>query len=431
MKSWKKILGLVVMALSTTMFLTACGSKKEASDSDGKVTIRMSWWGNDDRHKATLAAIEKFEKANPSIKVKAEYAGWDGFQEKMTTQIAGGTSPDLMQINYDWYQSFSPNGDGFYDLNELKDEIDLSGYDEEGLDSGTIEGKLNGIAYGENTFLIGLNKSTFEKFDAEIPTTWEKYIEAAKKFDEGYYPIGRGGFSMIEIYLSQKTGKGILSNDGEIQFTKDELKEGFEWYQSLIDAGVLQSGKDEIETVGTAHPTTVKEFIDGKLAGATDWSGGVASYDAVLAETDQEFTIPNYPMIENAKTAGVIKKPSLLWSISKNTKYPKETAKLLDFLLNDPEGVKAMGTSRGVPSNQTAIDILEEDGQIAGIAADALKYNQETDGITESPYYEMAQVVEVYNTALQSFTLGQTDAEEAAQQTYDGIEAAIKEIKNQ
>ncbi|WP_056989955.1 ABC transporter substrate-binding protein [Lacticaseibacillus camelliae] len=100
----KKLLLLVTTAVAC-LGLAACTSNKNSGSSgdngNKKVTIRFSWWGNADRHKATLKAIKAFEKKNPNIKVKAEYSGWDGFDQKMATQISGGTEADLMQLNYD------------------------------------------------------------------------------------------------------------------------------------------------------------------------------------------------------------------------------------------------------------------------------------------------------------------------------------------
>ena len=87
MKKIGKVLGFVGVTLMATSLLTACGSSKDGAsgEKDGKVTLRISWWGNDDRHKATNEAIKKFQEKYPDIKVKAEYSGWDGIVEKMAT----------------------------------------------------------------------------------------------------------------------------------------------------------------------------------------------------------------------------------------------------------------------------------------------------------------------------------------------------------
>jgi oligogalacturonide transport system substrate-binding protein len=52
-------------------------------------------------------------QTNPDINVKAEYTGWDGHLSRLTTQIAGGTEPDVMQTNWNWLPIFSKNGEAF------------------------------------------------------------------------------------------------------------------------------------------------------------------------------------------------------------------------------------------------------------------------------------------------------------------------------
>jgi oligogalacturonide transport system substrate-binding protein len=156
----------------------------------------------------------------------------------------------------------------------------------------------------------------------------------------------------------------------------------------------------------------------------------VSSLESVLEETNQELVVAKFPTIEGAKTSGIIKKPSMLWSISKDTKHPKETAKLLNFLINDPDGIKALGTTRGVPSNENGFKILKDDGKIDGVSEDLFDYVKNTDGITESPFFERAQISEVYQDATEAFTLGEIDSEKAAEQTISGIKETIKTINN-
>lgn len=442
MKKFGKIFGISGVVLMSAAVLTGCGDvgkknsgSKDSGSGDSKdaVTIRMSWWGNDDRHKATLDAIEKFESANPEIKVKAEYSGWDGIVEKMATQIAGGTNPDLMQINYDWYQTYSPDGEGFADLNEYKDIIDLSGYTEDTLSAANINGKLNGIPHGENAYVFATNKTKYEEFgvNPDDLKTWDDYKEAAKKFPDGYYPMSFKSFNEPMIYLTQKYGKAMLDEEGNMNYTADQIAEGLKWYQEMIDAKVVPSVKTMVETVGTAHLSTVKQFIEGQYDGIYDWTGGLASYQSVLKEGNMDLTIPTYPTIEEGQAAGVIKKPTMLFSISKNTKYPKETAKLLNFLLNDPEGVKAMGTARGLPINTNAVKILEDAGLVDEISKTASEFVKNTEGVMESPFYEMSQVVEAYNVPFEQFGLGEMTPEEAGKQIVKNVEAAVKQIKAQ
>ena len=108
-------------ALCCAVTLSACSSRKTNSVTppDGrldKCSLRFSWWGGDDRHKATLDAIGLWNKKHPDITITPEYGGWDGWTEKVSAQMRSGTEPDIMQINYDWLISMSENGSRFYDL---------------------------------------------------------------------------------------------------------------------------------------------------------------------------------------------------------------------------------------------------------------------------------------------------------------------------
>jgi ABC-type glycerol-3-phosphate transport system substrate-binding protein len=103
----------------------------------------MSWWGGNEVHRAYLASIRRFEEKYPHIKVKGEYTGWVGHLERLTTQIAGGTAPDVMQVNCNWLVLFSTDGRGFYDLNRVGNTLDLTQFDAEARSIGTVHGRLN------------------------------------------------------------------------------------------------------------------------------------------------------------------------------------------------------------------------------------------------------------------------------------------------
>ncbi len=101
--------------------------------------------------------------------MKAEYTGWDGHLSRLTTQIAGGTEPDVMQTNWNWLPIFSKTGDGFYDLNKMKDVIDLSQFDPKELQTTTVDGKLNGIPISVTARVFYFNDETPEKSGYCVP----------------------------------------------------------------------------------------------------------------------------------------------------------------------------------------------------------------------------------------------------------------------
>lgn len=83
-----------------------------------EVQLRFSWWGGDERHEATLAAMEAYEASHPGISLVGEYSGFDGYLEKLVTQLAGGTAPDIIQIDYAYLETLWSVQDNFVNFHE-------------------------------------------------------------------------------------------------------------------------------------------------------------------------------------------------------------------------------------------------------------------------------------------------------------------------
>lgn len=138
MKSLKRFIALGISAVTLLSF-TGCGNTDMTfEEGNEQKEITFSWWGPDSRHAYTIAAVKAFEQEHPDIKVKLEYSEFTGFQKKTNVKMAAHTEADVMQLNYAWVSGYSPDGTGFYDLNELSDILNLSNYTEEALSYGTV-----------------------------------------------------------------------------------------------------------------------------------------------------------------------------------------------------------------------------------------------------------------------------------------------------
>ncbi len=416
LKFMKKFFMVVLLA---ALVLVGCGGAKEPAAATGPVELRISWWGGDSRHTATLNAIKLFQEQNPNITVKGEYAGYSGFQEKLTTQIAGGTAPDVMQLNWNWVVSFSPDGNGFADLNTFKDTIQLDNFKKEDLDYGTVNGKLNAIPVSQTGRVMYLNKSTYDKFGVAIPETWDDYFAAAEKFDEGYYPfdldiLNNSVWLMIITYIEQQTGKPFITEDNKIGFSEADIQMGFEFYQTLVDKKVVPSIKERAGEGGKVELYEMPNYLNGKYAGVYEWTSSAAKYAKPITSQGQEMVLANLPKGTADKSSGVIAKPSLLWAISKTTKYPKESAMLMEFLLNDEAAAKELGLERGVPLSTSTLSVLEKEGKLNGLEYEGTKFVRDNVDLASSPYFEDSSLQAGYRSATEKFGYGEMTAAEAA-----------------
>lgn len=453
----KKLLTMSLVTCLLASSLVGCGSagKETAADAKGTpvvekvaetpkaepkeeqkaVELRISWWGGDDRHKPTLEAIKKFEELNPNIKVKSEYGGWDGHTEKMSTQIAGGTATDIIQINYDWLSRLSKEGAGFYDLGKLNSIIKLDNYSETDLAFGKRNNILNAIPVSTTGRSTYYNKTTFDKFGAKIPASWDELLASAEKFSEkGYYPFdldNGSGFTtwyLVVVYMQQKTGRNFINEDGSLGFTEADIKEGLEFYKQLEDKKVVRNIETKTNEAGTTALYQTPSWIDGKVAGLLEWGSSIGKYEQPLVEKGQELVLGALLMLPDAKMTGWFIKPSMMFAINKDTKYPEESAKLLDFLLNDKDAALILGTSRGIPSSKSASEALTAAGQLKGLAYDGTNQIINCKPTLCSPYMEDAKMKEIYTRTVEAVSYKQGTIEEVAKTAHQELTAQLAEL---
>ncbi|KAB1083030.1 carbohydrate ABC transporter substrate-binding protein [Neorhizobium galegae] len=416
-----------------TMFMTAALFAATSLSTAFASDLRMSWWGSDDRHIATQEAL-KLCGAKFGHTIAPEFTGFQGHQEKIATQLAGRTEADIMQVNWPWLPLFTKNGDGFADLNQYKDIIDLSQWSKPDLDSGTVKGKLNGISVSTTGRVFMFNKTTYDKAGIPIPKTWEELIAAAPKMKEKlgkeFYPFEGAALDvrlMVILRTTQKTGKDLIDPaTNKVAWSEAELVEGLEFYKTLVDKGVIESWK-QVAAGGNTPLHENQKWAKGQIAGTYQWDSTYGKI-ATPMEKGQELVPVKLLTIEGAKTDGVYRKPSMLFSISRNSKDPKGAAQVLNCLLNDPAAVKIMGATRGIPSSKIALDTLTKEGKIKPVQIEAYKRVMEPTSPGVSPLNEHPRVTEVFDTNFEAFAYGQQSSKDAATEIIAGINQALTGI---
>lgn len=374
-KSIKKAMSLAlasVMALS----LAACSGNSSSGGSsgdsgsgdDGQVELKFSWWGGDSRHEATEKAIEAFMAKYPNITVTAEYGAWSGWEEKQALNIMGGNAADVMQINWNWIESYSGNGKNFANLEEYSDVLDLTQFPSDSLELCKADGKLMAVPVALTGRLFYWNKTTFDEVGVAIPTDEASLLaagEAFKAFDEDYYPLALGEYDrmiFLVYYLESVYGKPWVQ-DGQIQYTAEEIAAGMEFINKLEDSHVIPTLAVLNGDMADSIDKNAK-WIDGKYAGILEWDSSASKFEQAVKESTnkpgQEFVIGEF--VKFGDYDGGFTKISMGLSVAASSAHPKEAAMLINFLLNDPEGVEICSTERGIPCSAAAVAVLDEKG---------------------------------------------------------------------
>lgn len=157
------IASVILILLSVSIF--AAGK----SDTKSKASyMRLAWWGNPTRDEKTLGVADLYMANNPNVTIEPETTGWGGYWDRINTQAAASSLPDLMQHDYAYMLQFVGRN-LLTDLTPYINSgvIDLSKVDETFISGGRVGKGLYGISLGTNAVCFVYNAEILKQ--AGIP----------------------------------------------------------------------------------------------------------------------------------------------------------------------------------------------------------------------------------------------------------------------
>lgn len=427
---------LAALLAAGTLALAACaggsGDTPDASPTSSgppePVSIRFSWWGSDTRHELTQQVLDKFTEKYPYITVVPDYTDWNSYFDKLSTSVAGGDAPDVITQEERYLADYATRG-VLADANELG--IDTSKIDKSVLESGTLDGKLYGVATGVNAYAIVADPAAFAAAGVEMPDdktwTWHDYVETANeisaKTGKAIYGAQDYGFNEpgFSIFARQR-GQSLYGEDGGIGFKESTLAE---WWQYSLD---LQAGGGEPDAAKTVEVDAggPEQSLVGTGQGAMAWFW-TNQLTAITKASGKELKLLRVPGEDEHKRTGMYFKPAMFYSVSAKSKHPKEAALLVDFLLNDPAAGEILLSDRGLPANtEVRAAVTDKFNATDKQAAEFLAGLQ--DDIVDGPVVPpvgAGDVAEITKRLNQEVLFGRLSPKDAAKQYVTEVESAI------
>lgn len=434
------LLSIVLAAMSI-----GCGAKESAfaeseefvaeetadeASTEENVTLRFMWWGSDTRHEATIAVIEQYEALHPNVTIEAEYGGFDGYTEKLITQLSGGTAADIVQYNANTITDLMSIGDVFVDLSEYADVLDTSGFDAGFMENFSYyDGKMIALPTGVNGGIWLANTALFEEagIDIESIVTWDDFITAGKKlheYNENYYlfniDIETLGKELIGSMMAQLTGKDLVDKDTyELNFTRDDLLKVFTLIEAMYENNVVEPAADSAPYA--LQLATNPKWINHELAcvyGATSnvYAGYYDFQDTAVAM--------DMPVFENAKESGILYMPPQMMAIAANSEHPEIAADFLNYFYNNEESINTLKDCRSIQPTEKGRQICEENNYLDPVLASAVEKAAET-GTGNQNLYTPAEISTIFQDATEKIAYGQGNAESITDETMEILEETI------
>jgi len=343
MKKFKKI---ALIAIVLVFIMSISMQTITAQDAKKPVTLKVIWWGTQDRVDKTLKVIEMFQKENPGIVIEPIYTGWQDYFEKLATLIAGNDIPDIVQMTIQNLPQYAEKN-LLEDLSKVA-SLDLSGIDQSALDTGKYNGVLYSVNLGVNAPCLVYNKALFDKAGVGYPNekwTWKDFeknaLTLSKKLNmPGFFNMALD-YNDFEIYIREK-GESIYSKDTKtVGFKAETAAEFLEMALRMQKSGAMEHIKVSIEKRGNDENSS---YAKEQSAMRFLWSNKVPSVFKVL-QKDSELAV--YPGPNNNQ--GIFIKPALSFCIAKNSKVKDEAGKFITYFVKNIEANKVLKGERGIP----------------------------------------------------------------------------------
>ncbi len=305
-----------------------------------------------------------FEELHPNIKVTYEFAGWDDYWTRMTTQAAAGSLPDVMQMDTSRITEWAESG-LLVPMDEYIESgvIDVTNISPGLLDGGRVGGKLYGFNLGNNSVGFVIDLDAFERAGILVPPddwTWEEFEAIAVELHEklGIYGVGTN-LTHPDLWqaLYQSRGEMLFAPDGKsLGYTDDQpLIDHLKMVMRLQDAGVIPTRAEELEYLVAPETGAV---VQGKSA--MDFMPGsnmlIAAWNA--AGPERHFRLVNVPRPKGGQPPVPIR-PSQFFAITSSSKHPKEAAMFIDFFINSVAANAILNAERGVPTSSVVRQELQ------------------------------------------------------------------------
>ena len=332
----------------------AAGASPEALEAALEAGGEITYWSWTPSAEAQVAA---FEKAYPKVDVKLVNAGTntDEYTKLQNAITAGSGAPDVAQVEYYAIPQFSLS-DSLVDLapygfGDLADQ-----YTPGPWGAVTVGDAVYGLPQDSGPMAMFYNKTVFDTYGIEVPTTYDEYVAAAEKLhaaDPNAYitsDTGDAGFATSMIWQAGGRPFSAEGTDVTIDLQDEGSQKWADSWNRLVEGGLLSStpGWSDEWFRGLGDGT-----IATLLTGA--WMPGVLESSVPDASGDWRVApMPTYDGTPaNAENGGGGQ------VVLKQSKNPALAAAFLKWLNADPASIEVFLASGGFPATTADLESPE------------------------------------------------------------------------
>lgn len=368
-----KFIRIGLLLLTSLIVLIGCQqNEKEATKESQQGDITIDLWHFDPgaRQEVYEDAIKRFEDKNPGVTVNALQITNDDYKQRVVVAMSGGSSPDVFASwGGGWLEEFVSSG---MVKNLTEEDIDYDQFVDKALKNSTYDDKVYGLPLGISPYTFFYNKSIFEKYDLNVPETYDELLEIIDILnEEDVYPIALanqpkwpGAFYLM--YFADRLGgeevfQQALHREGK-GFDDKIYVEAGEYIQDLVERNAFNPGFNGLPyDEGQARQLIYTE----KAAMMLQATGFINNVRQEFPQFEEKLGVFNFPAIEGGKgdSTNIAGGVSPVWSIYEGTEHPELTVALIKELTS-LETAQDYANRAGTPVAIKGVEVDDEYVQI-------------------------------------------------------------------
>nr|WP_296069442.1 sugar ABC transporter substrate-binding protein [uncultured Actinoplanes sp.] len=414
-----RFLGTAAALVAAASMLTGCGG---GGDGGGKVTLKFSSYAwQDPTVAATKDIVAQWNAAHPDVQVEYVPVDPESVHDKLVTQFAGNSAPDIIHDEAADIASFVKQG-YLADMSKLI-PADLKSSVPQGIwDSVTFNGGIYGAPTLLQSYAVFANQQMLEKAGVAAPTeaapwTWDQFQAAAKKLSTGgAFGLGWGLKSPTSAVLSLAMNFDGKYVSGAGQDSKLTWGDGEQQIPRRIHDMLYTDKSMAPGTVAMNGSEVLPGFFAGKYAMII---AGNYTSQAMTTDAPKGFRWAMLPMLKGTSQAQAADPQTL--SIAAQSEHPDEAAQFIAFYDNAQNLSRLAQGDWMIPASGAAADLVAKDTQGKnGWAAMATMGKHLTVAPFQSatPYAQWK--TETATPAFQQYFANKTTLDQLGQQLTDG-----------
>jgi ABC-type glycerol-3-phosphate transport system substrate-binding protein len=416
-----RLLGVVATLAAAALVVAGCGSGDD-EESGGKITLQFSSYAwQDPTVAATKDIVAEWNAAHPDIQVNYVPVDPESVHDKLVTQFAGNSAPDIIHDEAADIASFVKQG-YLADMTKLI-PADLKSSIPQGVwDSVTFDGGIYGAPTLLQSYVVFANQDLLQKANVTPPTdanpwTWDQFQAAAKQLTTGgAFGLGWGLKSPTAAVLSTAlnfdgtfvSGSG---KDSKLTWTDAEQQVPRRIHDMLYTDKSMATG-----TVGMNGSEVLPGFFAGKYAMIV---AGNYTSQSMTTDAPANFKWVMLPMLKGTSQAQAAAPQTM--SVAAQSKHPEEAAQFIAFYANAKNLSRLAQGDWLIPASDAAAKLVAQDtqGKNGWDAMSTMGKNLKVAPFQSATPYAQWKT-ETATPALQQYFANKTSLDQLGQQLSEG-----------